>query len=98
MALATIDLAQRETVRLISTGRLKDPVLLPLAANHGALQDLAALESVTNGRLQAELVGLPGLHPRELEGIHCRECGPTNWRVACSPIPGLMRRDSVITP
>ncbi len=66
MALATIDLAQRETVRLISTGRLKDPVLLPLAANHGALQDLAALESVTNGRLQAELVGLPGLHPREL--------------------------------
>ncbi len=66
MKLATIDLAQRGTIRLISTGRLKDPVLLPLAANHGALQDLAELESVTNRRLQAELTGLPSLHPREL--------------------------------
>jgi RES domain-containing protein len=61
-----VDLAQRDTVRLISTGRLKAPVLLPLAANHGALEDLAALESVTNGRLQAEEAGLPDLDPREL--------------------------------
>src|SRR5436309_1685957 len=62
----TTDLAQRDTVRLISTGRLKGPVLLPLAANHGALEDLAGLESVTNGRLQAQEVGLPDLDPREL--------------------------------
>ena len=62
----TVDLAQRDTVRLISTGRLKDPVLLPLAANHGVLEDLAELESVTNGRLQAQEVGLRDLHPREL--------------------------------
>jgi RES domain-containing protein len=62
----TVDLAQRDTVRLISTGRLKDPVLLPLAANHGALEDLAALESVTNGRLIAQETGLPQLDPREL--------------------------------
>jgi len=34
----TFNLAQRDTVRLISTGRLKDPVLLPLAANHGAVE------------------------------------------------------------
>jgi RES domain-containing protein len=62
----TFDVTQRDTVRLISTGRLKDPVLLPLAANHGALEDLAALESVTNGRLQAQETGLPNLDPREL--------------------------------
>src|SRR3954471_17696839 len=62
----TFDLTQRDTIRLISTGRLKDPVLLPLAANHGALEDLAGLESVTNGRLQAQESGLPDIDPREL--------------------------------
>ena len=62
----TVDLARRDTVRLIATGRLKDPVLLPLAANHGALEDLAGLESVTNGRLQVQEAGLPDLDPREL--------------------------------
>jgi hypothetical protein len=63
---ATCHVTQRDTVRLISTGRLKDPVLLPLAANHGALEDIAALESVTNGRLLAQETGLPNLDPREL--------------------------------
>lgn len=60
------NLTQRDTVRLISTGRLNDPVLLPLAANHGALEDLAALESATNGRFVAQESGLPQLDPREL--------------------------------
>ncbi len=62
----TSTLSQRDTVRLISTGRLKDPVLLPLAANHGALEDLAILESATNGRLVAQQSGLPELDSREL--------------------------------
>lgn len=62
----TSSLTQRDTVRLISTGRLKEPVLLPLAANHGALEDLAELESATNGRLIAQESGLPHLDPREL--------------------------------
>jgi hypothetical protein len=62
----TVDLAQRNTVRLISTGRLKEPVLLPLAANHEALENLVGLESVTNGRLKAQEAGLPELDPREL--------------------------------
>src|ERR1700753_2417051 len=62
----TFNLTQHDTVRLISTGRLKDPVLLPLAANHGALEDLAELESATNGRLIAQESGLPQLDPREL--------------------------------
>jgi RES domain len=64
--LPTVELAQRDTIRLISTGRLKEPVLLPLAANQGALDDLADLESVTNCRLQAQESGLPDLDPREL--------------------------------
>jgi len=55
-----VDLAQRDTVRLISTGRLKGPVLLALAPSHGALEDLAALESVTNGRLRACRMAGPG--------------------------------------
>ncbi len=54
----TVDLAQRDTIRLISTGRLKPPVLQPLAATDRALDDLAALESVTNGRLVAQEIGL----------------------------------------
>ena len=63
---STVDVAQRDTVRLISTGRLKEPVLLPLAANSDALTDLATLESITNGRVQAQDHGLPDLDPREL--------------------------------
>src|SRR5712691_10557588 len=62
----TVDLAQRDTIRLVAGGRLKDPVLLPLAANQGAFEDLAALERATNARIQAELSGLPDLDPREL--------------------------------
>jgi hypothetical protein len=60
------DIAQRDTIRLISTGRLKEPVLLPLSANQGALDDLAALEGATNQRLRAESSGLPELAPQEL--------------------------------
>jgi RES domain-containing protein len=62
----TIDLAQQNTVRLIPTGRLKESVLLPLAANHEALENLQGLESVTNGRLKAQEEGLQGLDLREL--------------------------------
>ncbi len=62
----TIDLAQRDTVRVIASGRLKQPALLPLAASRDALEALAGLESITNGRLRAEEAGLPDLDPREL--------------------------------
>ena len=59
-------LTQRDTVRLIPTGRLQQPALLPLAPDPGALDDLALLESATNARLRAEEAGLPDLDPREL--------------------------------
>ena len=61
-----VNLAQRDTVRLISTGRLKPPALEPLAVNPDGLDDLTELESATNGRLNAEASGLPDLDPREL--------------------------------
>lgn len=64
--LPTTYLAQRDTVRLISTGRLKEPALLPLAASRDAMEDLARLESATNARLRAEERGLADLDPREL--------------------------------
>jgi RES domain-containing protein len=60
------DIAQKNTIRLIPTGRLKQPVLLALAANHGALEDLAELEGATSGRLMAQRGGLFDLDPREL--------------------------------
>jgi hypothetical protein len=63
---STADLAQRDTVRLVSTGRLKEPVLRPLAVDSDTLDALAGLESVTNARLQAEETGIPDLDPREL--------------------------------
>jgi hypothetical protein len=62
----TVDLAQRDTVRLVPTGRLKEPALLPLAADAPALDELASLESATNARLRAQQAGLPDLDPREL--------------------------------
>lgn len=55
-----------DTIRLIPSGRLKPPVLAPLAATDQALQDLAALEGVTNSRIQASGSGMPDLDPREL--------------------------------
>lgn len=60
------ELTRRDTVRLVSTGRFKEPALLPLAANSSALDLLAALEGVTNARLLGQQTGLPHLDPREL--------------------------------
>lgn len=59
-------LAQHDTVRLISTARLKPPVLAPLADNDDALRDLEDLEGATNGRLRAQQSGLDELAPQEL--------------------------------
>lgn len=66
MTLPVVALAQRDTIRLITTGRLKEAVLLVLAPEPGGLDDLAELESATSGRLRAQQSGLPDLHPREL--------------------------------
>lgn len=60
-----VDLTARDTVRLITSGRLED-ALRPLAASDAALRDLAEIERATHGRLLAEESGLPDLDPREL--------------------------------
>lgn len=59
-------IVRRDTIRLIPSGRLKAPVLAPLAGSARALEDLAALEGATNSRIQAAESGLPDLDPREL--------------------------------
>ncbi len=57
---------QRDTVRLVSSARLKPPVLAPLVDSDDDMTDLAALEMATHGRLRAEATGLAKLHPREM--------------------------------
>lgn len=53
------------TVRLVSSARLRDPVLLKLVAEED-LAALAEIEGATSGRLVAEARGHAGLSPHEL--------------------------------
>jgi len=62
----TVVLRQTDTVRLVSSARLKPPALQPLADTESELADLARLEAATHGRLAAEASGLAGLEAREL--------------------------------
>lgn len=67
MLLPIADLAQRATVRMISTARLRPASLGALArGDDGLLADLAELESATSGRLLAEERGMADLRPEEL--------------------------------
>ncbi|MBE7209927.1 MAG: RES family NAD+ phosphorylase [Gluconacetobacter diazotrophicus] len=61
-----VDVLKRDTIRLVPSGRLKPPVLAPLATTEQGMLDLATLEGVTNTRLRAASSGLTGLDPREL--------------------------------
>lgn len=54
------------TVRLVSSARLREPVLLQLAGTNGDLDALAEIEGATSGRLIAESRGLGDLSPHEL--------------------------------
>jgi RES domain-containing protein len=61
--ISTIAIAR--TVRLVTTARLRDPVLLHLVgASH--LDDLTEIEGATNGRLQQQARGSGALAAREL--------------------------------
>jgi RES domain-containing protein len=53
-------LAFARTVRLVSTARLRDPVLLKLV-DAGLLNDLAEIEGATSGRLVAQSRGADGI-------------------------------------
>ncbi len=58
-------IARDRTVRLVSSARLRDPVLLKLVSN-GELDALAEIEGATSGRLKAQEGGTDNLDHREL--------------------------------
>lgn len=66
MNLPVTEIAEPNTVRLIPSGRLKEPALSALVSTHGDLGDLAELESATNDRLIAETSGMPELRREDL--------------------------------
>src|SRR3546814_724595 len=53
------------TVRLVSTARLREPVLKPLVDNDDELATLAELESATNARLAGQTRGTSGISANE---------------------------------
>ncbi|MFN3719605.1 MAG: RES family NAD+ phosphorylase [Rhizobium rhizophilum] len=58
--------AHPRTVRLVSTARLRAPVLASLADDAGELAELAEIEAATSSRMQAQATGISGLSAREL--------------------------------
>jgi hypothetical protein len=64
--LSVATLAEPRTVRLVSTARLRPPVLAPLADTAEELAELAEIEAATSSRMQAEATGLSGLSANEL--------------------------------
>lgn len=60
------EIAQRGTIRLIPSGRLKPPVLEYLVDTHGDREDISLLESFTNDRLTGAGSGLLDVEGSEL--------------------------------
>lgn len=58
--------AHPRTVRLVSTARLRPPVLAPLADDAAELAELAEIEGATSSRRQAQATGISGLAANEL--------------------------------
>lgn len=54
------------TIRLVSTARLRPPVLRPLVDDDSELAALAELEGATSARLIGQDIGIGGTNPREL--------------------------------
>ncbi len=61
-----VDVTQRNTVRVVSSARLRGPVLAPLADTNEDLGNLVELEGATAGRLRAQTRGMTGIHRSEL--------------------------------
>lgn len=61
-----VTVAYPKTVRLVTTARLRAPVLAALVDGETELQALAEIEGATSARLMAQSVGISGLHPNEL--------------------------------
>jgi hypothetical protein len=54
------------TIRLVSTARLRPPVLRPLIDDDSELAALAELEGATSARLIGQDIGIGGTNPKEL--------------------------------
>jgi hypothetical protein len=61
-----VTLAYPKTVRLVSTARLREPVLSPLVDDEDELAALAEIEGATSSRRMAEIGGISGLRANEL--------------------------------
>ncbi len=76
-------IAERRTIRLVTTARLRDPVLLDLV-DRSQLDALAEIEGATSGRLTAQAIGGVRLERGELvAGIphaHFINAAFTYWR------------------
>ncbi|MCL6706178.1 RES family NAD+ phosphorylase [Pseudomonas sp. R2.Fl] len=59
-------IAYPRTVRLVSTARLRPPVLEPLVDTDEELAELAEIEAATSSRLIAQATGISGLSAKEL--------------------------------
>lgn len=59
-------IAYPRTVRLVSTARLRPPVLKPLVDTDEELAELAEIEAATSSRLIAQTTGISGLSAKEL--------------------------------
>jgi hypothetical protein len=67
-----VQLAQHDTIRLVSSARLREASLAPLVDDEDEYQALVALEYATHGRLEAQASGLADLDPKELVfGVPC---------------------------
>lgn len=64
--LPVVTVAHPRTVRLVSTARLRAPVLAPLADSDDELSELAEIEAATSSRMQAQVTGISGLAANEL--------------------------------
>ena len=69
MELPVVRIAEPDTVRLVASARLRDPVLLKLANDKSQLDDLAEIEGATSGRLQAQKHGTVEIEPQELVAV-----------------------------
>ncbi|MFN7103543.1 MAG: RES family NAD+ phosphorylase [Pseudorhizobium sp.] len=61
-----VTVAHPKTVRLVSTARLRQPVLAPLVDNEDELAQLAEIEGATSSRTMAQTTGISGLSAQEL--------------------------------
>ena len=68
-----VTVAYPRTVRLVTTARLRAPVLAPLVDSEQDLAALAEIEGATSARLMAQSVGISGLQPNELLSLGSSE-------------------------